>query len=646
VLSEPAKHHFLVASRSRRRHLLLDSRQHDGQYSDNLGARRRPECPEAEAKIEDGVPNLQVRLSLPKGDGQGCARMLTRPMTPYRIRRVKCDESKPACQRCICTGRVCDGYGIWGGGGNRYGTAERAVNALLRANPQALERSGPATIPGLSQQEYLTFDFFRRRTATKLPGIFANPFWDSIVFQLSLREPAVLHAAIALAATHRHAITLGYAQRPSAAGCSGGMSPNERLALQQFNKAVGHLRHPGIKDRQSLRTVLVSCILFTCTELLKGEIGASQAHFQSGLNLLLDMQTSSVLQPQHDSIDDHLAEAFNRLNIQAAVVGQGPDQFHMTSFNTSTSRSMGQMPLVFDSLNTARKHLDYLMQKIQTLSTEVKLRAPCRAGTRDRLYMEQQRLQDLVAAWLRTFTSSLPRMESSGDRSDRLLLGTPLIYLYYHMAHVMAATCLQDGDEMEFDRHTSSFRAILEQAIELWNKVARLVPMSSRPGPSDHISFTVDMGFIPPLYFTALKCRVPRFRRLAMNLLSSAPHREGVWDGAVAAAIGRKIMQMEESDFYHTAGIDFPPSAPFPIADILTELPPNDVPLIPQLSRVQLTNVMLPEPGRGGMVTLVCTRYCQQEKSGKEGRSSTIVKLDVTPDFSEGREMHHLSCEW
>lgn len=28
----------------------------------------------------------------------------------YRIRRIKCDEAKPSCQRCTSTGRKCDGY--------------------------------------------------------------------------------------------------------------------------------------------------------------------------------------------------------------------------------------------------------------------------------------------------------------------------------------------------------------------------------------------------------------------------------------------------------------------------------------------------------------------------------------------------------
>ncbi|KAH8753266.1 hypothetical protein F5883DRAFT_574867 [Diaporthe sp. PMI_573] len=33
-----------------------------------------------------------------------------------KIRRVKCDEGWPGCQRCLSTRRTCDGYGVWGGG--------------------------------------------------------------------------------------------------------------------------------------------------------------------------------------------------------------------------------------------------------------------------------------------------------------------------------------------------------------------------------------------------------------------------------------------------------------------------------------------------------------------------------------------------
>lgn len=39
------------------------------------------------------------------------------PLTSLRIRKVKCDEEFPSCHRCVSTGRLCDGYGIRGGGG-------------------------------------------------------------------------------------------------------------------------------------------------------------------------------------------------------------------------------------------------------------------------------------------------------------------------------------------------------------------------------------------------------------------------------------------------------------------------------------------------------------------------------------------------
>lgn len=53
----------------------------------------------------------------------------------YRIRKVKCDEGRPACERCVTTGRVCDGYGIWGGGGNSYGNRQCLVSKDGSAAP-------------------------------------------------------------------------------------------------------------------------------------------------------------------------------------------------------------------------------------------------------------------------------------------------------------------------------------------------------------------------------------------------------------------------------------------------------------------------------------------------------------------------------
>lgn len=68
---------------------------------------------ETENQFQIWLPHMQV------GSLQARDPSSTRPQpadTDPRIRKVKCDEGQPACERCTSTGRVCDGYGIWGGG--------------------------------------------------------------------------------------------------------------------------------------------------------------------------------------------------------------------------------------------------------------------------------------------------------------------------------------------------------------------------------------------------------------------------------------------------------------------------------------------------------------------------------------------------
>ncbi|KAG5985519.1 hypothetical protein E4U54_006005 [Claviceps lovelessii] len=61
-------------------------------------------------------------------------------------------------------------------------------------------------------------------------------------------------------------------------------------------------------------------------------------------------------------------------------------------------------------------------------------------------------------------------------------------------------------------------------------------------------SFSADLGIVPPLYVVATKCREPRLRRQAIQLLRSSARREGMWDSELAANIGQWVMHIEESD--------------------------------------------------------------------------------------------------
>ncbi|KAI2606693.1 hypothetical protein GGR54DRAFT_652275 [Hypoxylon sp. NC1633] len=166
------------------------------------------------------------------------------------IRRVKCDETKPACTRCTSTGRKCDGYGgaapprrkkpspspslappnplafpfPAGGVGvsnndhnnlttdpyltKRHELAQHSFAAACRGN-SALRILRPlaADIEG-TEQERLFFHRFRRAAeaglATHASGL-GPGFWRRLVPQVGHSDPAVRHALIALGAAYESA---------------------------------------------------------------------------------------------------------------------------------------------------------------------------------------------------------------------------------------------------------------------------------------------------------------------------------------------------------------------------------------------------------------------------------------------------------
>jgi hypothetical protein len=112
------------------------------------------------------------------------------------------------------------------------------------------------------------------------------------------------------------------------------------------------------------------------------------------------------------------------------------------------------------------------------------------------------------------------------------------------------------------------------------------------------MGFTVEMGFIPPVWYTALKCRVPRLRRQAAAILRAAPHREGVWDRLLVSRIVDEIIKTEEGDFY-AAG-------PIPSVDVgdFSGLSTRDLsmPRVGELHRISDVRVILPDDPTGNTV--------------------------------------------
>ena len=200
-----------------------------------------------------------------------------------RIRKVKCDEGRPACLRCLTTGRVCDGYGVWGGGGNFYGARQPSI---LSQPPLSI------SVLAASTEEKRYYEWFTCRTVKKIPGFFVLTFWNTLLLQASLNEPAVLHAVLTLSSVHKREILVGKVQ----GGSDDETVPfeQEQFMLSQYVKAIGHLQpHFENKEKGSVRVALITCVVFICLEFLRGHFRTGQKHLENGLKILREMYGGS-----------------------------------------------------------------------------------------------------------------------------------------------------------------------------------------------------------------------------------------------------------------------------------------------------------------------------------------------------------------
>lgn len=98
--------------------------------------------------------------------------------------------------------------------------------------------------------------------------------------------------------------------------------------------------------------------------------------------------------------------------------------------------------------------------------------------------------------------------------------------------------------ETQFDTLLPVWRTIVSQSSKLLAIQDGYAGTNGR-GTTRGLGFAFDLGVIPCLYFTAIKCRDGPTRREALRLLRVYPRREGVWDSIVSAAVSAWVVGLE-----------------------------------------------------------------------------------------------------
>lgn len=523
-----------------------------------------------------------------------------------KARRVKCDETHPACHKCTSFGRTCGGY------------------ASPASPPDELKQQvSSAPFLALRETDKRAFDFFISQTAPFLAGPLDQEFWTREILQLAHVEPYVLDSILAISTLYEHPQYLrefhGQATQQGDALASRHDTPqpldaHHASALKAYNRAIVDFRQKLNNGKASLLLALISCLLFICIEVIRDDIYQALALFTHGGNLLSQVPNHSFTK-QERSLIDTISSMFGRMGVPMAAFGHPHPMDHTHEKHELGSGSTGNdahaarnaiFAVMGDSYTFVQEATKYKSDALEDQSasssmasldnkyaneitgatsgndqTSIAVSTPmsvddrmlimsavdgiygvvhsvqdCPGGTlcnceslanphfaqkvRDSmsvqsdeeetsygslpsLIIQQRELQSRLQSWRDSFLSTSHKQEALSS-----------IMMYYHCSYIWVSTRLA-LDDMIFDDFTAHFEQILHHAEILLPETADAPRV-----------FTFETGVLLPLYFTAIKCRVPSFRRRALRLMARAPRKEFMWGALSTAQLGARLIAIEE----------------------------------------------------------------------------------------------------
>ncbi|KAL4885440.1 hypothetical protein BJY04DRAFT_134465 [Aspergillus karnatakaensis] len=356
--------------------------------------------------------------------------------------------------------------------------------------------------------------------------------------------------------------------------------------MNQYVHAMGCLRSAS-SALQPLDVCLISCVLFTCFEAMRGHYGSAIKHILGGLKILGELQSNPSSTPSLSVGRTPyvplaiLSAVFTRLQAQAMVTVQ---QNTAASFNLWPELAINlNQPVVFNSLAEAREMLELytyyyrqrsteLQNKLsQTESLNMALSSPLNSDlvtANPSAIMLRNTTLSLLARWstaldvfLRERGDSLTSREKRGAavlKLRRLDSFLALDVLQFQVEGGMETAT----DHLRWDNYYPLFEQMVTQGEVILQFSAEDTASPSSTPKSTPQTFSLDLGIIGSMFNVAARCRDPYIRRRAVAVLRAAGVQEGVWNSVVVASIAERWMVIEEEGltFVHSCA-DIPAAA-------------------------------------------------------------------------------------
>ncbi|KAI1034804.1 hypothetical protein LB504_004427 [Fusarium proliferatum] len=221
-------------------------------------------------------------MTAPKPASRGRTKVKTGCAT-CRIRKIKCDEAKPFCEKCVKTGRKCDGY--------------ESVFRPFSNTPQPTSKPDAAASghdhaegkPPLSTGDLNRY--FSTKTIFDVE-LSCNEEAEQVL-QASLTNDSIRHALLSLRAL-RGNLELKKEGDTSETDEQQRLSYND--GLQQYSKALTSLAsNLAYPCPDSLKSALLCCQVLISVEQVRGNFSAMGLHIIRGLNILREYRARPYL---------------------------------------------------------------------------------------------------------------------------------------------------------------------------------------------------------------------------------------------------------------------------------------------------------------------------------------------------------------
>ncbi|KAE8443428.1 hypothetical protein EG329_001910 [Mollisiaceae sp. DMI_Dod_QoI] len=393
------------------------------------------------------------------------------------------------------------------------------------------------------------FRLFCEKTVIHLSGFYDPIVWGRIVLQASEAEDSIRHAVISIGALDMTTAMLQDFENADA-------KQHHLFALKEYSQAIRDMRVMMLRqsERHDVQTALVAILAVICFETYHGNYAAAAQQIRTGVRLIEDQKQKK----DAPVIEEDLIRAFDRLDVQSM---SHSDPFtldeHIKLKDVYNDRTE-DLPPVFLDLKTARDsfncisrraaHFASMAWKLEHVESDKPSHSLWDPVTMDwRTYLSQEHgmFTRFSEQWMDSFSaiynSARETVQTTPAPFSNNVIA-PLAMRSHFLAMRLALRHFSDVEEIAWDRSMPEFVEMLANSEIILANRNRGV-------------FSFDLQSVWPLDVIAKKCRNPRMRRRAIQLLKNKPRREGMWDSIVAALVCEWVVNVEEEGMLEDGSI-------------------------------------------------------------------------------------------